>query len=102
MPTAWQNKKDIRAYIESATDFLVNDLGLDDEAPEMREHIIDSLSDRADGNTPLVVGANAYMLTIGQGMFLWVRLVIKGLLTKVNVNQMTKTLNNLPEGLDQA
>jgi len=65
MPTAWQNKEDIRAYIDSATDCLVNDLELDDETPEMRRHIIDSLSDRADGNTPLIVGANAYILTIG-------------------------------------
>lgn len=67
----------------------------------MREHIINSLSGRADGNTPRLGRQCAYAKP-REGMFLWVRLVIKGLLSKVTIKQITETLNNLPKGLDQA
>lgn len=34
-------------------------------------------------------------------MFLWARLVIKGLLSSVTVKQIENTLENLPIGLEQ-
>ncbi|KAF8241747.1 hypothetical protein K440DRAFT_608219 [Wilcoxina mikolae CBS 423.85] len=78
-----KNQKDIRTYIELATDDLVERLELDEEDPEMGKQIIESLTERAGG------------------MFLWVRLVIHGLLTSATSEEISNTLKNLPVGLEQ-
>lgn len=41
-------------------------------------------------------------LLIGIGMFLWVHLIIEGLLSQTTLREVRETLENLPEGLDQA
>jgi hypothetical protein len=43
------NKNDIRKYVEAATAELVEDLGLDEEAPGMSARIVQSLTERAGG-----------------------------------------------------
>ncbi|KAF8244003.1 hypothetical protein K440DRAFT_589065 [Wilcoxina mikolae CBS 423.85] len=78
-----KNKKDILKYIESETQDLVGELDPDEVPPDIDRCIIDSLASRAGG------------------MFLWARLVIKGLLSSVTVNQIENTLKNLPVGLEQ-
>ncbi|KAF8545104.1 hypothetical protein BDD12DRAFT_977275 [Trichophaea hybrida] len=78
-----KNKKDILKYIESETQDLVGELDPDEVPPDINKCIIDSLASRAGG------------------MFLWARLVIKGLLSSVTVNQIENTLKNLPVGLEQ-
>lgn len=45
------NQQDIRKYIESATKDLVEELGLDEEDPRMGKKIIDSLTERAGGQS---------------------------------------------------
>lgn len=45
-----------------------------------------------------------YLLLISIGMFLWVHLIIEGLLsqTTLQLKEVQETLKNLPEGLEQA
>lgn len=41
-------------------------------------------------------------LLMAIGMFLWVHLIIEGLLSQTTLREVQETLENLPEGLDQA
>lgn len=74
--------------------------GRQEDIPRLKTQMITKLEEKAEGRS-FAAPLHRYMLMALSGMFLYVMLVMKGLMAQTNSSDLQATINRLPQGLDQ-